>query len=100
METAARFGINTIVVVNNNHALSQVKGAIYVGPMASQWGRPEEVYAFNPANFARIADDMGCLGIRVDKACDIQPALAKALTANRPTLIDVRTDTEAMPPWS
>jgi acetolactate synthase I/II/III large subunit len=100
LETAARFGINTIVVVNNNHALSQVKGALYVGPMASQWGKPEEVYAFRPANFAQIANDMGCLGIRVDKASDIRPALEKALSANRPTVIDVRTETEAMPPWS
>ncbi len=100
LETAARFGINTIVVVNNNHAFSQVKGALYVGPTASQWGKPEEVYAFSPVNFARIANDMGCLGIRVDKASDIRPALEKALAENRPTVIDVRTETEAMPPWS
>ncbi len=100
LETAARFGINIIVVVNNNNALSQVKGALYGGPMASQWGRPEEVYAFCPANFAQIASDMGCLGIRVDKASDIRPALEKAMTANRLTVVDVRTETEAMPPWS
>jgi acetolactate synthase-1/2/3 large subunit len=43
---------------------------------------------------------MGCLGIRVDKATDIRPALEKALAANRPTVVDVRTETEAMPPWS
>jgi acetolactate synthase I/II/III large subunit len=100
LETAARFGINTIVVVNNNHAFSQVKGALYVGPMASQWGKPEEVYAFSPTNFARIANDMGCLGIRVDQASDIRPALEKALAEKRPAVIDVRTETEAMPPWS
>jgi acetolactate synthase-1/2/3 large subunit len=100
LETAARFKINIIVVVNNNHALSQVKGALYVGPMASQWGRPEEIYAFRPASFAQIATAVGCLGIRVEKAGDIRPALEKAMAANHPTVVDVRTETEAMPPWS
>ena len=101
LETAARNNINTIVVVNNNLALSQVKTALYVGDLASQWGKPEEVYAFSPTtNFARIADELGCLGIRVERASEIRPALEKAVAANRPVVIDVITDTDATPPWS
>ncbi len=101
LETAARNNINTIVVVNNNLALSQVKTALYVGDMASQWGKPEEVYAFSrTTNFARVAEDLGCMGIRVEKASEIRPALEKAVAANRPVVVDVVTDTDATPPWS
>ncbi len=101
LETAARNNINTITIVNNNLALSQVKSALYAGDLASRWGKPEEVYAFSPTtNFARIANELGCLGIRVEKASEIRPALEKAVAANRPVVVDVVTDTDATPPWS
>ena len=41
---------------------------------------------------------MGALGIRVERASDIAPALAPALAANRPAVIDVVTDIEALAP--
>jgi acetolactate synthase-1/2/3 large subunit len=41
---------------------------------------------------------MGALGIRVEKAADFAPALAKALAANRPVVIDVVSDIEAVAP--
>jgi acetolactate synthase-1/2/3 large subunit len=41
---------------------------------------------------------MGALGIRVEKPADIAPALARALAANRPAVIDVATDIEALAP--
>ena len=50
------------------------------------------------ANFARIAEDMGAVGIRVEKPADIGPAIARALTANRPVVIDVVTDIDALAP--
>jgi len=100
LETAARFGINTVVVVNNNSALSQVKGALYVGQDAAHWGKAEEVYAFGSTNFAQVAKDLGCAGIRVEKASQIRPALEEAFAANRPAVVDVVTDMDAMPPWS
>ena len=49
-------------------------------------------------NFARIAEDMGALGIRVEKASEFPAALAKALAANRPAIIDVVTDIDALAP--
>jgi acetolactate synthase I/II/III large subunit len=100
LETAARFGINTVVVVNNNSALSQVKGALYSGRDAAHWGRAEEVYAFGSTDFARVAKELGCVGVRVEKAGQIRPALQEAFAAGRPAVVDVVTDTDAMPPWS
>ena len=45
---------------------------------------------------ARIAEDMGALGIRVTKPGEIAGALARALEAKRPAVIDVVTDIDAL----
>jgi acetolactate synthase-1/2/3 large subunit len=49
-------------------------------------------------NFARLAEDMGALGIRVESPDGIAPALAAALAAKRPAVIDVATDIEVLAP--
>jgi acetolactate synthase-1/2/3 large subunit len=49
-------------------------------------------------NFAKIAEDIGALGIRVEKPSEIAPALAKAIASKRPAVIDVATDIEALAP--
>jgi thiamine pyrophosphate-dependent acetolactate synthase large subunit-like protein len=41
---------------------------------------------------------MGALGIRVEQPADFAPALKQALAANRPVVIDVATDIEALAP--
>jgi acetolactate synthase-1/2/3 large subunit len=41
---------------------------------------------------------MGALGIRVEKPAEIAPALAQAFKANRPVVIDVVTDIDALAP--
>ncbi|MEA2997435.1 MAG: acetolactate synthase large subunit, partial [Alphaproteobacteria bacterium] len=49
-------------------------------------------------NFARLAEDMGALGIRVERPGEIAGALDRALKAERPVVIDVVTDIEALAP--
>jgi acetolactate synthase-1/2/3 large subunit len=49
-------------------------------------------------NFAKIAEDIGALGIRVEKSGDFAPALAQAIASKRPAVIDVATDIEALAP--
>ena len=41
---------------------------------------------------------MGALGVRVEKASDFAPALARALEAGRPAIVDVATDIDALAP--
>ena len=53
---------------------------------------------FNKVDFARIAQDMGALGIRVEQASAFPAALAQALSAQRPAVIDVVTDIDALAP--
>src|SRR6266436_2417273 len=98
IETAARWGINAVTVVNNNSSGNQSKRGfdrVYGGTQTEQ---AREMWTFSKVNFARIAEDMGALGIRVEKAADIGPAIERALTANRPAVIDVVTDIDALAP--
>jgi acetolactate synthase-1/2/3 large subunit len=76
LETAARCGINLVMVVNNN----------YSGGVAETAGFDHGV------NFAKVADHMGCVGFRIDRAADIQPALDKALAAGKPAIVEILSD--------
>lgn len=101
LETASRYNINTITVVNNNSCLKQcwegVKKA-YDG----RKGNWDELINFKEVSFAKIAEDMGCIGITVEAPEEIMGALKKALILNRPVVIDVKVDVhcEAPAPWS
>ena len=98
LETAARYGINIVLVVNNNSALNQeiplVNGA-YKG-LPNEKGR--DIWGFLDVNFAKVAENMGCVGIRVEKPADLPAALKKAIAAGKPVVIDVVTDENAMAP--
>ena len=98
IETAARWNINAVTVVNNNGGGNQSKRGfdrVYGG---KQTEKARELWTFSKVNFARIAEDMGALGIRVEQASAFPAALAQALAANRPVVIDVVTDIEALAP--
>ncbi|MCL5109576.1 MAG: thiamine pyrophosphate-dependent enzyme [Chloroflexi bacterium] len=98
LETAARLGINVVVVVNDNASLSQTQkgfGAAYGGV---QRGKAHQLWRYNNVDFAAIAESMGCLGLRVERPEQIAPSLRQALAAGRPALVDVVTDLTALPP--
>jgi acetolactate synthase-1/2/3 large subunit len=100
LETAARAGINAVILVNNNGALQQVRKGIDTAYGGKQWGRSKEMWVFkSETNYARVAEELGCLGIRVEKPGEIRSALEKAFAARRPALIDVATDIDAAPAW-
>jgi len=97
LETAARFNINAIMLVNNNYALNQEKHLFDAAYKGQQRGRATEMWHFShEVNFARVAEAMGCVGIRVERPEDIRPALEKALAANCPAVVEVISDVDAM----
>lgn len=101
LETAVRSGINTVTVVNDNSVLQQSKTEIDVFYKDIN-GNKDELMAFSRVNFARLAEDFGCRGIRVERPQDLAPALAEALKETRPVVVDVVTDPEhpAPEPWT
>jgi acetolactate synthase-1/2/3 large subunit len=101
LETARRHHIHTVTVVNNNNGLSQ--GIDDVHRMYGDHpGDPTELYRFEPVSFAQLAKDMGCFGIRVEQSEEIAPAIAQALAAHAPAVVEVMTDFSARvpPPWA
>jgi len=98
LETAARWKINAVVVVNNNGGGNQSKPGFDRAYGGQQTKRGSELWTFTKVNFARIAEEMGAAGIRVERPCDFAPAFHRALEMNRPVVIDVVTDIDALAP--
>ena len=98
LETAARLGINVVVLVNNNGSLAQEKRGFDSAYGGKQRGKAQEMWVFKQTNFAAVAEAMGCLGIRVERPSQIRPALEQAFAANRPVVVDVHSDMEAQGP--
>ena len=97
LETALRYGINAVIVVNNNHSLNQEKRSndrLYAG----QPGNPEELWHMLDVDLAKLAQAIGCFGIRVDQPGQIQSALEQAIASGRPAVVDVVSDIEGIAP--
>jgi acetolactate synthase I/II/III large subunit len=98
VETAVRWKLNSITVVNNNGGGNQSKRGFDRAYGGEPTDKSRELWTYNPMNFAKLAEDMGALGIRVERASDIAPAFKRALAADRPVVIDVVCDIEALAP--
>ncbi|HLF77623.1 MAG TPA: thiamine pyrophosphate-dependent enzyme, partial [Dehalococcoidia bacterium] len=77
LETAARMGLNAVIVVNNNYSGGVGETSPFLGSVS----------------FAKVAEDLGCFGVRVEDPAHIRPALDQALASNRPAVVEVVSDT-------
>ena len=98
IETAVRWQISSVTVVNNNGAGNQSKRGFDRAYGGVQTERAHELWHFTKVNFANIAEEMGAVGIRVEDPDEIKGALEKALKMDRPVIIDVVTDIDALAP--
>ncbi|WP_171118221.1 MULTISPECIES: thiamine pyrophosphate-requiring protein [Streptomyces] len=83
-----------IVAVLNNHDLNQVTWEMRAMEGAPQF---EESQAIPDLPYAEIAQRIGLEGVRVEKPEQVETAWDRALSADRPFVIDFRTD-PAVPP--
>ena len=100
VETAARCGINTVTLVNNNSSGNQSKRGfdrVYGG---EQTDEARKLWQFTDLNFARIAEEMGVVGIRVERPGEVAGAIQQAfeVAKNRPVILDVTSDLNALAP--
>lgn len=82
--TAVEHGLRLPIVVWNNDALGQIRDDMLGASIP-----PIGVVGLNP-DFVALAQACGALTERVDSADGLTAALTRALTANGPTLIEVR----------
>lgn len=101
LETAARYGINVVVVVNNNSTLNQEIPLFDKAYGGRQRGRADEMWRHTDIDFGKVAESFGCVGMRVEDPKDLNDALRKAYTLNRPVVINAVSDERAMAkePW-
>jgi acetolactate synthase-1/2/3 large subunit len=102
LETAVRWRVGMVVLVNNNRSLNQEIG-IYSSAYGGQLrARHAELWHFSEVDFAAVAESMGARGIRVTDPGDIEKVLTTALdqaqTEHRPVVIDAVSDIEALAP--
>ncbi len=98
LETAVRWRINAVTLVNNNASGNQSKLGFDRAYGGQQTEKAGELWKLNEVNFANVAESMGALGIRVERPSELSGALQQAFQAERPVVIDCASDIEAMAP--
>jgi acetolactate synthase-1/2/3 large subunit len=96
LETAARYDVPVVVVVNNNGSYGAERRS-GPNPYRSDASREADLsWKFGGQhNFAQIARELGCDGVRIERPTDLSATLQSALASGRPTVIDVLTDPTA-----
>jgi acetolactate synthase-1/2/3 large subunit len=98
LETAVRCGIKTVTIINNNQGFAQCSTDVD-NAYEKKPGNRGEIWMFRNVNFAKIAQEIGCFGIRVEHPKKIGSALSMALDSDLPAVIDVVTDAQCKAPF-
>jgi len=93
LATAVQYGLPIIVIVVNNSSY----GTIRMHQERHYPGRTMATTLVNP-DFAAFAKSFGAEGETITATEDFRPAFARALKADRPCLIELKTDVEAITP--
>ena len=93
LATAVQYELNVIVIVVNNG----MYGTIRMHQEREYPGRVHGTSLVNP-DFAAYARSFGALGEIVESTDQFAPALQRALSAGKPSLIEIRIDPEAITP--
>ena len=91
LATAVEHGLGIVWVVMNNNAFGTIAG-LQLAHFGLTYGTTFEGESGDPdllPNYAEIARAYGAEGIRVDSAERFRPALAKAISLDRPVVLDV-----------
>jgi acetolactate synthase-1/2/3 large subunit len=96
MLTAVEQKLPVIAVVFDNKSLQIEREAmfkIYGRESLCDYRKKGEQALWGP-DFAKMAEGMGCVGMRVERAEDFKPAFEKAVASGLPTVISVATEIE------
>ncbi|HET6893600.1 MAG TPA: thiamine pyrophosphate-dependent enzyme [Pyrinomonadaceae bacterium] len=85
--TAVKYNLPIVVIIIKNNTLGQIKWEQIVF-----LGNPEYGCELHNPNFAKYADACGGLGWTVEKPEEIRPTLQRALSSNKPSIVEVVVD--------
>jgi pyruvate dehydrogenase (quinone) len=88
--TITQYNLPIKVLVFDNSALGMVKLEMETG------GFPDYQTDLKNPNFAKLAEAIGMMGVRIENPADLTSGLKKALQHSGPALIDVVTDPNAL----
>jgi pyruvate dehydrogenase (quinone) len=88
--TLTQYDLPIKVLVFDNSALGMVKLEMETG------GFPDYQTDLKNPNFAKLAEAIGMMGVRIENPADLTSGLKKALQHSGPALIDVVTDANAL----
>ncbi len=86
LETAVRLKTPIVVLIWNDSGYGLIKWK-----QMNQFGRISHVDFSNP-DFVKLAESFGAVGVRVESAAELLPALRKALESDSVTVIDCPVD--------
>ena len=88
LATASRYNIPIIQVVIDNHVLGMVRQwqTLYYGKRYSQTVLHDKV------DFCKVAEGLGCRGIRVETPQELESAIKEALSSEGPVVLDCIID--------
>ena len=86
LTTCVQNDLPIVVVVANNSGLGMVRDNLKASRIAVDYA---------DVDFARIAEGLGCKGLRVDAAGQLDDAIAEAHRSSAPCVIDVKVDPDS-----
>lgn len=94
--TAVEYGLPVVWVVWNNCGYVSIRDLQrgFFGRDAATRFRIESTGQLHSTDFAAMAQAMGANGVRVERPADIGEQLRAALSSGRPTVLDVRMESE------
>jgi acetolactate synthase-1/2/3 large subunit len=99
LETAARHGINLVVLVNNNSSLNQEIPLVKAAYKEKRDDRSGEIWRFQKnANLAKVAEALGCAAFRVEKPGELKDLLPRAFAMGKPVVLDCISEEQALAP--
>lgn len=98
IETAVRWGIKAVIIINNNHSGNQSKQGFNKAYAGKPTEKSFELWGLSEISFAKVAETFGAIGIRVEKPAELKRAITQATRADRLVVIDVATDIDAVAP--
>jgi acetolactate synthase-1/2/3 large subunit len=99
LETAARHGINLVVLINNNCSLNQEIPLVKAAYREKRDERSGEMWRFKKdADLAKVAQALGCAAFRVEKPGELKDLLPKAFAMGKPVVLDCISEEQALAP--